>query len=70
MDQYDYDGDDMWFGDLTHIPSDAYRFNRRDARPLPDMSRSRLPDDEVLSAPEYARLRFVRWLLRTGRLDP
>jgi hypothetical protein len=70
MNRRDQDGYERGFVDQSHSLEEALLLDRRYVRPYPDAPWALRPDAEVLSAHEYVRLGFVRWLLRTGRIEP
>jgi hypothetical protein len=70
MQRRDQDGHDIGFVDLTNAPDQALPLDHRSTRPCPDAPWAPLPENELFSMREYARLRFVRWLVCTGRVGP
>ena len=45
-------------------------FTREEWHTLIALRDSYAQDHDLLSASEHARLRFVRWLIQTGRIEP
>ena len=56
----------------THTPNSTAMatFSRSELQSLHALRERYLQDRDIFTAPELARLRFMRWLARTGHLTP